>query len=473
MLGRLLLALTIVPALAHGSPRSDPTTGRAVFTGATMPSATSISLNPAALGLGQSWELYFALASVLEQFGLEQRDLDVATGALTDGARVSDVRVGTGANAAVVWHPGRITTLGFEARIPPPELFPDDPALRYHSRGGSQYNFVLTGGFSFRVARSFYFGISLSHDVTLLRLHYSRDTALDKGLDLDCNGTPCGAGNPAAEERYDIRARSDRVSTENLKVNLGILVRLAPDVWLGLAYHNTPGFGIQTQLGGGRTSGSTIYTQPERDGGAEISGSSTVLVSYPASVDGELRARLLEDLDLHVGGRWEDLSRMQAYDVRTYGRSFDAFGVPESVLRPRGFRDAFALWAGVEQVELDQGKRFRFGGRLGFETPALKQDQTSPINMSSTSLTLDAGMQLRIAPNFSLQLSYGMQIFAPVDVTNSDYDPRFAIDCIDSGFDYTTRGCTALRDGYATPTAAGNYSRLQHALRLGLRYERF
>jgi len=50
-------------ALAHASPRSDPTAGRAVFTGATLASPTSISLNPAALGPGRvPREATFALA---------------------------------------------------------------------------------------------------------------------------------------------------------------------------------------------------------------------------------------------------------------------------------------------------------------------------------------------------------------------------------------------------------------------------
>jgi hypothetical protein len=465
MLLRTILALALAPALAYGSPRSDPTTGRAVFTGATMPSTTSIGLNPAALGQARTWEIYFAATGVLEQFGIDRRELDLDTDSFTAGQRVRDVQFGPGATIAGIFPPGRITTVGLELRIPPTELFPSDPALRYHSLGSRQRNYIVSGGFSFKVASSFFFGVSVSHDFTDLRLRYARDTALDKGLAIDCGGSPCGLENPAADETYDVTARSSYVSIENVRVNLGILVRLMRNVWLGLSYHNTPGFGIQTQL-----EGRMQYTQPLREGGVPINGGSTVYVSYPASVDGELRAALLPDLDLHVGGRWEDLSRMQGYDVRGYGRSFDGFGVPEWVVRPRGFRDSFAMWAGVEQVELDQTKRFRFGGRIGFETPSLKPSRTSPGNMSSTSLSLDAGAQIRIAPSWSLQLSYGLQLFSKVDVTTSQYDPRFALDCIDSGFDYETRGCTQLREGYAIPTAAGTYTRLQHAFRLGLRY---
>lgn len=466
MFGRLIATCSLAAATAaSGSPRSDPTTGRAVFTGATLPSTTSLTLNPAAIGLARTWEIYAAATAALDKWSIDRRELDLASDTFVDGARVHDLRLGPGASLAGIFPPGRISTIGLELRLPPPELFPDDPALRYHSLGSFQRNYIVTGGFSLRVASAFYFGVSLSHDVTQLRLRYARDTALDRGLAIDCDGAPCGLENPAAAETYQVDVRSDKISVENTKVNLGVLIRLATGVWLGLTYHNTPGFGIQTQL-----TGSMQYTQAPRDGGTQVRGRSTVLVSYPASVDGELRARLRPDLDLHVGGRWEDLSRMQAYDVRGYGSTFQGLGVPEWVLRPRGFRDAMALWAGVEQVELTFDKRFRFGGRIGFETPAEKPSRTSPGNMSSTSATFDAGVQLRIAPSWALQLSYGVQMFSRVDVGASAYDPRFAIDCIDSGFDYTTRGCTALREGYAIPTAAGAYSRLQHAMRLGLRY---
>lgn len=391
---------------------------------------------------------------------LEQWDIERA-----NGERASDAQLGPGMTIAGFFPPGRISTLGLELHLPPPEMFPDTQATRYHSLGGYQRNVIATGGFSLKVASSFYFGVTVSHDVTLLKLRYARDTALDKGVDLDCEGSPCGLENPAAQETYEVKVRSDKVSADNTKVNLGILLRLATDVWLGLTYHNTPGFGIQTQL-----EGRMQYTQAPRDGGASVRGRSTVLVSYPASVDGELRARILPELDLHIGGRWEDLSRMQSYDVRGYGSSFEGLGVPEWVLRPRGFRDSFAVWGGVEQVEFDFDKRFRFGGRVGLETPALKPSRTSPTNLASTSATLDAGMQLRITPNISLQLSYGVQLFSKVDVEDSAYGGQFALDCIDSGFDYTTRGCTALREGYAIPTAAGSYTRIQHALRIGFRY---
>jgi len=462
----LIFLLYGAVATANASPRTDPTAGRAVFTGATLPNATSISLNPAALGTGRTDDLYVALTAVLEQLGIDRKAIDLATDSLVDADRVRDTQFGPGGMIAFVWHPGERGTLGLEVRTPPPELFPDDPALRYHSLGTRQRNYVATIATSLKVTSAFYFGASLSHDTTVLDLRYARDTALDRGLDSDCDGAPCGLENPVASELYQVDVKSPTISTENLKVNIGILMQIWRDTWLGIAYHNTPGFGIQTRL-----DGDMVVTRAPRDGGLRVRGDSTVYVSYPASVDTELRARILPDLDLHVGGRWEDLSRMQAYDVRGFGRNFRDQDIPEWVLRPRGFHDSFALWAGVEQVEVEARKRFRFGGRLGIETSALDGNRTSPGNVSPTSFSLDLGAQARIARNWIVQLSYGLQLFPGVGVEDSAYDPRFAVACADTGFDYSTRACEALRNGYAIPTAAGDYTRFQHAFRLGLRYE--
>lgn len=466
MLRLAILALVSRAAIADASPRTDPTLGRAVFTGATSPSATSISLNPAALRLGKAGEVYVALVGLLEQFGVDRRLIDPVANEFVDGPNVSDVQVGAGAMIGWVLHPGERGSLGLQLRIPPPELFPNDPALRYHSLGSRQTNYIATFATSLRISNRFFVGVSVSHDVTRLRLRYARDTALDAGLDADCGGASCGLENPLASELYDVRVRSKYVSSDNLHVTVGLLVKIAKEIYFGLAYHNSPGFGIQSRL-----SGSMDVTHAERDGGVRLGGDSTVYVSYPASADGEFRARIFPRLDLHVGGRWEDLSRMQAYDVRGYGSAFRDENIPEWTLRPRGFRDAFAFWAGVQQVETDSGSRWRFGGRIGIETSANPPHRTAPGSASPTSLTLDGGAALRIAPNWVMQLSYGLQLFQRVSADASQYDPRFAIECADRGFDYTTLACGALREGYAIPTAAGDYSRLQHAVRLGLSYE--
>ena len=468
MAGRSILVLASIALAvpAGASPRSDPTLGRAVFTGATAADPSSIGLNPAALGEARK-ELYLAVAGLLDQLAIDRKVIDPATDGLIDGEHVTDHPAGAGAQIGFVWHPGSIFKLGIELRVPPSEVFPDDPAVRYHALGSRQRNYVATAGVSARVSSRFYLGFGVPYDVTRLRLRYARDTALDIGLAADCGGAECGHENPQAAELYDVDVGSESLSGDNIRFNIGLLVQPWDDAWLGIAYHSTPGTRIQSRL-----TGTMDVTRAPRDGGAALHGGSTVYVSYPASVDVDFRAPIYRELDLRVGGRWEDLSRMQAYDVRGYGAAFRGQAVPEWVLRPRGLHDAFALWGGVEQTETKRtAGTFRLGGRIGIETSALVPERTAPGTVSPTSLTLDAGLQVRASSAVRFQLSYGAQIFSRVSVERSDYDPRFAAQCADTGFDYSTPACEAVRNGYAIPTAAGDYTRIQHALRLGFAYE--
>lgn len=474
MASRRILTLTSTFAIASGiaqaSPRSDPSTGRAVFTGVTLPGAPSIDLDPAALGVSSVDEIYFGLLSVVDQVTIDRRTIDVSSGALGTGPSVSDRPVALGTEIGLVWHPSDRLALGLGGRVPPAEQFlSNHDALRYHTLGTGQRTYLATVGVSLKVTSKFYFGASLSHENTLLHLRYARDVALEAGhgpggIDSDCGGgTPCGVENPEATELYDVDVSSPTLSTRNLKVNLGAIVQVARDVFVGVAYHTPPGFDVQTAM-----TGTMKVTRAPRDGGGEVAGDSTVYASYPASVDAEVRARLPSQLELHVGGRWEDLSRLNAYDVRGIGVALRAANIPEWTERARGLQDAFAFWAGVEQVDL--GKRWRFGGRLGLETASVPASRTSPLTIAPTSLTADLGAQVRLGP-WVIQLSYGLQYFDRVNVQTSAFDPRYRIACIESGYDYSTLGCEAVRNGYAIPTAAGDYSRIQHAVRLGFRYE--
>src|SRR5512140_1419155 len=179
------------PALA--SPRSDPTAGRAVFTGATMASETSIEVNPAAIGPGATTEIYAAAMAVIDQYAITRDHLDLTTGAVTPGAKIRDTEAGPGAMLAALWHVNERATLGFEARTAPAEVFiADQDPLGYHTLGGGQRTYVPLGvAASFRITNELYFGLSLGTATTTLHLHYARDTALERGhgpggIDSDC-----------------------------------------------------------------------------------------------------------------------------------------------------------------------------------------------------------------------------------------------------------------------------------------------
>ncbi|MDX2087609.1 MAG: hypothetical protein SFX73_07155 [Kofleriaceae bacterium] len=463
-----------VPCEALASPRSDPSTGRAVFTGSTLAHPTSLTLNPAALSIDKTrTNLYFALLSSLQQTTVDTQNLDLDTGTYAQGERVRDTQLAPGGQFAWIRRGSDRLALGFEARVPPREMqLENHDALRYSTLGGGQRGLITTVGVSVKLAGRVHLGASLTHEITMLRLRYARDSALENGYGVngiasDCGGTPCGVGNPLASETYDVDVRSGYVSAQNLRLNLGVAVRLASQVWIGLAYHTPPGLNVQTTLDGTMT-----VTQAPRDGGTTLVGSGTVYVSYPASLDGELRARIWNNLDLHIGGRWEDLSRFAVYDVRGVGSTFRNAGVPEWMPRTRGLHDAFSMWAGVEQH--DTGGRLLLGGRVGFETSSVEARRTSPLSIAPPALTLDIGVQGRVvrgAP-WSVQLSYGAALSPTVSVgSEGAFNPLHRLDCIDANYDYTAAGCEATREGYAASLGAGDYTRISHNLRLGFLYE--
>jgi hypothetical protein len=465
-----------VCAHAAASPRSDPTSGRAVFTGATVADSSSLELNPAALSNlpVDRLEFYASAAAVIDHYSIARDHLDLAAGTLIKQPAISDTELGPGAVIGVLKNLKDRATLALQIHALPAEVFPAGvPDWQYHTLGGGQRRYGGTVGGSIKVFDQLSFGVSLSViEATYLRLRYARDTAAAagndpaRGVNSDCGGAPCGLENPLATETYDVDVSSSWFSSDSLRPNIGLVYQFSKDTFLGVAYHMPPGLSVQNSL-----TGFMKVRQAPRDGGALITGRSTVNVSQPSSVDAEFRTRLPADFDLHVGLRWEDLSRLEAYDVRGYGLGFTAANIPEWTQRPRGFHDPVAMWAGVEQVEVHEIQRLRVGGRIGFETSAIGDDHTNPMTIAPTSFTADVGAQLRLAPGLYMQVSYGLQYFPPVHVTDSVFDPRDQIDCQASGFDYSTPACNAARNGYAIATAAGEYDRMQHALRLALRYE--
>jgi hypothetical protein len=475
----LASAVASAAASAQASPRTDPTAGRAVFTGATTHHATSIVLNPAALGLGQFDELYVALIGVVDQLHI---DLDAYASAdlQSPAARVRDVEPAVGASVSFIYHFAGNLTLGFEARRLDVESFPSGhEALRYHSLGDGELAWLASVGGSLKLTSDLFVGAGVSHQNTFLRLRYARDTALERGLGSggitsDCGGAPCGVANPLATERYDVDVRSPTLSTSNLRVNIGAIYQLRRNVWLAVGYHTPPGLSVQTELAGKvrvERAPRDLAADPDPEPRATNVGQAVVEVQFPASADAELRLRLPYNLDLHVGGRWEDLSRLSAYDVRAYGSTIPRNGVPEWTVRPRRMHDSFAAWAGVEQV--DVGGTWTLGGRIGAETSSVSDARTSAITIAPASITLDLGAQLRLSRGVAAQLSYGVQYAPTVHAETSKFDPQARLDCLAQGNDYTTEACETVRDGYAIPSAAGSYQRTQHALRIGLRYDFF
>jgi hypothetical protein len=459
------------PATAAGSPLDDPTTGRAVFTGAATPHATSILLNPTALALGPTGVYFYVGGTLtLDQIAVDRKQIDLATGELRDGENIRALGFGPGGTfGAWKLFAGRTLAVGGLVVSPAPSVpfVEGEPGLGYHSLGGVHRTTELaTLAAAYRVIRRIYVGGAVSLTRTRVRLSFLRDTALEAGSDAvrgvasDCGGAMCGVENPAAAERYDVDVfPTSLVAAENLTVRVSGLVEVYPEWWLGATYRFAS-TGVSLE-------GSATVTGAPRDGGVVRRGDALVFFDLPSAIDAELRGRISERFDLHVGGRYEDLSRFHSYDLRLLGFPAE---IPDWIERPRGFHDSVRMWAGVEQRDTGVDQPFLWGARIGFASPEVTTARLSPTTIRRWGLTGDVGGQLRLG-GAVVQLGYGIDFRPTVAVDDSEYNPIDRLDCIESGFDYSTTACQRVRDGYAIPTAAGSYRRLTHAFRLGLRYD--
>jgi hypothetical protein len=465
------LAIAVAGSGAGASPLADPNAGRAVFTGATSGHPTSLELNPAALSLtGPGVHLYLSGSLAIDQIGIDrQAILSPGDGAPTDGDSVSGNRGSWGTTVALfagVPDDSVISSIGLMVSTDPDEVFQrDEDALRYHTLGGAYRELKVLIGGSLRATSDLHFGATVGLVVSSrLAFDYARDTALDAGS--ACPAATCGFENPLGAEIYrlDVRA-ADWFSADRVLLAAGALYQIEPDWWIGLSYRSPQGLG-RPQLLEGDVEVTRSPMSCSGDG-CTVRAEATVAMDLPQSIHASLRGRITPGLDLTVGLRFENLSRVQQYDVRTFGAGLA--GTPEWQPRPRGLDNVYSAVAGVEQV--DSGQRFLAGGRLGIETAAVPAERISPVQVDGLALTADAGAQLRLLPSLVIQVTYGASWYPEVTADPGAYDPRFATDCAESGYDYDTPACAAVRAGYAIPTAAGSYRRFSHAARLALRYD--
>lgn len=449
--------LTVAGALvapAAASPRSDPTLGTAVFTGAATQHPTSVTLNPATVGLGSGTTVYLGATATIDQVG-----------ATTPVAGAQKVLSGSpGLDAALSWRVSDLVALGIRAASPVAETFfaPSDNSMRFASLGGRQRDYQFTPAVAFRTQRVV-MGLAFTLGRSNIKYKFSRDTALDGSL-MPCDNAPCGVGNPLAAQDYDLDVSSSIVS--NIAVSVGTIVKVTPGIYIGLGYHWAPGFNIASSL-----TGELRVKQPSNNGGQIITGSAELTTSYPAGIDAEVRSEINPRWEAHLGGRWLDLSRLSAFDIRPYGPELRKANVPEWIQRARGFDDSVALWGGVE--EIDRGNPLRFGARIGFETSSVTPARTTITTIAGATLTAQGGGQWRFAPGWSVAAHYGFTYYLPRTISSdaTAYRPADALACSAAEYDYTLPACQATRDGYAAYAAEGTYTRLQHSLRIGLHYD--
>jgi long-subunit fatty acid transport protein len=485
---RALLTLALASGLgaaarpASASPLEDLSEGSAVFTGPTSAHPTALFINPAALGLsGQGWHVQTGSSLRIDQLRIDRYTIDPRTSAASDGPDASVVTPSAGGMLAWWSKFGDNAHFGVMLHTPFAERFPrGETALGYHSLGGYSYQTMLTAGGCYRPGNDrLLFGLTISISYSQMRYEFLRDTALDAGSDpdrgvpSDCGDGPCGVENPAAAQRYTFATNTGRdllgartaLDVDNIGASFGLAFEIPPfnGWWSSLSYVGPAGVIEQVE-----TEGSVAVARAPRDGGGTRRGNARITFRTPQSVWLGLRGPLLADWDLITHLRWQDMSRHNELDLRMSGGDLDPAEVPEWLPRYRGLRDTIQATVGLEQ---DPAADLRLGGRLRFESGATSPFKASALAFESASLALGAGVEWRLGQHTVLHGGYDLTAFLPVDTRGSKFDPRGGIECVDSGYDYSNPACEAVRDGRATPSAAGDYARLRHVGSINLRWD--
>ena len=474
----VLFGVVLAGRPAAASPLEVPSAGTAVFTGPTSPHATSIFLNPAAMGFASPGaHLYLGGSLRLDQVNIDRRLVDPTTGALSDGPGVSTATLTPGGTIAL-W--GSVledkAVFGLSLSTPMVERFASgqDP-LRYHVLGGYIYQSMVSAAGCFRLDPHWYFGLGFSLGYAGLKLRFERDTALEagsgdvRGIGSDCDGARCGLENPAAAQSYEVSVSTGGLgglfARQNLAASAGIAWEPWNGWWLTLSYVNPPGAIPSPDYDLSLSGTARVHGAP-RDGGGVTTGRAEVTYRMPQTVWFGVRGALLPGWDLVTAARWENWSRQKQLDIRFFGGDLIQGGAPEWYPRYRGLRDVWSLMGGLEQE--DTGS-ITLGGRVHVESGAVSASTVSPMQIDGFNLGAGAGVQMRLAQHLVIQASYDLTWFPTVDSKASAFDPRQELTCVDSGYDFSR--CRAAREGRGIPTAAGRYSRLRHGLVLSVRYD--
>lgn len=482
----LLAFLALAAARPHpaaASPFEDGALGGDVFTGPTHPHASSIYVNPAAMGLAlPGWHVYLGGNLQLDQLSVDRRLVDPTTGAITDGPSASALTPTGSGMFAGFWKSGN-AAIGLATFTPLAERFPADvDAFRYHTLGGHHMQWNV---FSLSVAfrwNKFWFGIGVGlGNMQSMRLRFARDTALEAGtpgIEADCgDGEPCGAENPAASQTYrvDVATRGLRpfkpfdflgslFSGENLSVNAGALWMPRDDFFVALSYQGSSGlFGSRRRLEGTvRVESSPLEGEILRTGEAEIG------YALPETFNLAARTTLWGsgDFDVLANLRWQTLDSHDELDVRMFGGDLTGHDIPEQYTMYRGFRDVFKLELGLEHKPFHP---LRFGGRLFAETGAVAADAVTPLGPAGTNLGFAGGLEWRLGASLVLSAGYALAWYPSMTGSPDVFDPRARVACVDSGFQLDE--CAAVREGRGRPTAAGDYRRLLHRVSTSLRWD--
>jgi long-subunit fatty acid transport protein len=462
----LAALVTVMGRVAAAHPFFQENIGGTVFVGPTSPHASAVFWNPAAAGLLKGTHLYLGSVSRLD-YTSEQRDpISGADGAPNPAGDVSypagkELGFSPAGFAGIVTDAGTDRfTFGLALYTPFAERIPGGNASgAYHTQGGFLYGTELSLAVTFRFSSTFYAGFAGTLLFSETKLSFLRDRALD-----GCAAAPCNLERPENADRFEVSTHADfpffRFRTQ-AGYKLGILFRLA-GWWFGASVSALSL--LPTSSADVVRTGSVEVTPAGSNN--TLQGESTVAYRLPNIVNFGARNRIFPDWDLLLQGRWITYSSTDFIDLGLFGTSLRGAGIPERIVRYRGYRDTVAVEAGLENPP---ERAPRLGARVRFESSALPSDNVTPGNIDGPNLTFAGGAELRLTTHWALVLGLATTLALPIDVHPSAFSPPGQIACAASGYDLDT--CSPVSNGRGISSTAGSYTRLRGDITVGLSYD--
>jgi hypothetical protein len=456
VLARLATLAVLLPALARATPLVAPHIGGPVFVGPTDAHVTALYWNPAAAGLLAGTHVFIGGTGRLMWSEADRDTIRTSDGEPDPGGdksfagqSLASFTAGNFAGFVTDFASNQLTfgvatyALYAEANAEAGQDF------AYHASSGSIYGQALAIGLSYRLQRWVTFGFALDTLFTKVHLQFARDKVLDA-----CAAPPCGVEDPSKASRFDITTGWDlpTKSIGAVYVNVGFLFHFG-DWFIGTAFMTPP------------------LPKPQKDADATvdgIAGYARVDFSLPAQIHVGIRRPLVGDLDLVVNSSYLWLSSQDRIDLRFVGRDLVNAGTPEWVVRYRGFENALALEAGVEEPP---ARTLRLGARARFQTSAVPEAAVAVGQIDAPRLDLGAGLEARVSTRVALVAGLNAGLYLPASGAGTAYTPSAQIACNASGFDLDTAACAASGSGRGIPTAAGSYRRIDTELTLGISYD--
>ena len=477
------LAVALSATTAAAAPLDEPFVGGLGFNGPTSGSVAAIYWNPAALGLVHGTQILISgnarlttttvnRASIYSANGMAGGSVPPGSATASNLMQPLQYPIGPGAFMGISSDLGGDRfTIGFATYMPSIEqtkfaLTPaNDEPTRYQALQIDLRNLALVPALSVRFGDDLHLGIAPGFLFSTGEIMFDEDTALDRGmpgLTGPCGASSaCGAENPAAAARYDVRSGTGFGDSKfSFTLGGGLFYRLK-DFDIGVSYQSRP---IGSAVPGVEVAAeqSTAYAP----GGAPVTcptGSTT------RCVFGDLAYRLpdiwiagftwhLRDgLEVSAMARWIWFHVHDRIDVRLTGPTLEASGLPEHIVIYRGFQD---VWDVRGRVSYWFRERLRLGAQLRLETSAVDAAAVNAGAVDGLKIEPMVLAEGRLTRHLWVSAGYGVTLMRDVTANPGVFDPTAATTCVEAGNDLDNKACAKRNAGLGRPTAAGTYSQL-------------